>query len=258
MAAAALANGHEVVDLSLPLAVGLPCTWPGHDMFASVLGADFATGQRYRTATITMDEHAGTHVDAPCHSIAPRASGLPTADAAGERTVAAIPLRELMGPAAVVDVPEDTAAAPGYSPRVSVAALRAYESIHGGLEAGDVVLLRTGWDRRYGPLPGGRGYVDDPLNGMAGWPAPDHAFLELLLRRGVRCVGTDAPSIGALDDPGAAHVLTLRNGIWPVEALANLSALPNRGAFFLFLPLALDGSGAPGRAIAFVPKQAAG
>ena len=257
MVEAAFARTHDVVDLSVPIASGLPCTWPGHTAFSSVRGADFSTGQPYRTATITMDEHAGTHVDAPCHSIPPPASGSGAVDTAAERTVAVIPLSDLMGPAVVIDVPQGEASGePGCSPRVSVAALQAFEVAHGPVRERDIVLLRTGWDRRYGPMPHGRAYIDEPLSGMAGWPAPDEAFLEFLLHRGVRCIGTDAPSIGALDDPGAAHVHTLRNGIWPVEALANLTALPNRGAFFLFLPLAIEGSGAPGRAIAFVPREA--
>ena len=56
---------------------------------------------------------------------------------------------------------------------------------------------------------------------------------------------------------GPAHELALRNGVWPIEGLANLATLPIRGAFFLFLPLSLDGSGAPGRAVAFVPPRRA-
>ncbi len=243
----ALANPHVLVDLSVPLGVGLPCTWPGHAPFSSALHADFSTGQPYRTSTISMDEHAGTHVDAPCHSI--------HGDAA--RTVATIPLDELIGPAAVIDAPsQEVQAAPGRSPRVSAEAVQAFEAMHGPIEAGDVVLLRTGWDRRYAPLPDGRAYVEGPMHGMPGWPAPDPSFLELLLQRGVRCLGTDAPSVGALDDPGPAHVISLANGLWPIEALANLSALPSRGAFFVFLPLSISGSGAPGRAVAFVPNKA--
>jgi kynurenine formamidase len=57
--------------------------------------------------------------------------------------------------------------------------------------------------------------------------------------------------------PRVAHRRT-----WPasagtmvfVEALAGLDRLPPRGAWFLFLPLNLvDGTGAPGRALAVLP-----
>jgi kynurenine formamidase len=42
-----------------------------------------------------------------------------------------------------------------------------------------------------------------------------------------------------------------------VEALTGLAALPPRGAWFCFAPLKLaSGTGAPGRAFAFVPQQA--
>jgi kynurenine formamidase len=42
-----------------------------------------------------------------------------------------------------------------------------------------------------------------------------------------------------------------------LELLANLKALPPRGAYFVFLPIKIQsGSAGPGRAIALVPKSA--
>lgn len=244
-----------IVDLSLPLAVGLPCTWPGHASFETSVHADFSTGQPYRTASISMDEHAGTHVDAPCHSIE---------DAAG-LTVAQIPLGDLIGPAVVIDATVDAEVAfgngesangaPGRSPRVGADVIDAFERVHGPIRQGEIVLLRTGWDARYATGSAGLAYLEAPLRGGSGWPAPDEQFLEAIRVRGVRCLGTDAPSVGALDDPGFGHERTLANRIWPIEGLANLAALPARGATFVFLPLSLGGSGAPGRAVAFMPVR---
>jgi kynurenine formamidase len=257
---AALAGRHKVVDLSLSLAAGYPSTWPGHAPFETRAGADFATGQPYRTASIAMDEHAGTHVDAPSHSI----------EEAGDSTVAHIPLGDLMGPAVVIDAiagapsssasvrsfsGESASGCPGRSPRVGVTVIHAFERLHGPIRPCEILLLRTGWDARYASGVAGWAYLEAPLHGAAGWPAPDEEFLEAIRVRGVRCLGTDAPSVGALDDPGFGHESTLRHGIWPIEGLANLAALPARGAMFLFLPLKLNGSGAPGRAVAFVPTR---
>ena len=234
----------DVVDLTLPLDERLPCAWPGHTAFTHRIDVDFSSGSPYRTATLVLDEHTGTHVDAPCHSIR-----------SAEATSAEIPLADLMGPAVVIDVRTGTAqAAPGVSPLIDADTVLRAERSGGRLQAGDIVLLRTNWDVQYLPFPVGEGYAAKPLAGeMPGWPAPDESLIELLLERGVRCIGTDAPSIGALHDPGPVHVLALGNGMWPVEALAGLVAMPPRGATFMFLPIAVAGSGAPGRAIGLIP-----
>jgi kynurenine formamidase len=80
-----------------------------------------------------------------------------------------------------------------------------------------------------------------------------------LLDRGVRCVGTDAPSMGSANDGGPVHVAALSTGTVFVEALRGLDRLPSRGAYSLFAPLNMTrGSGAPGRALAWVPAEGTG
>jgi kynurenine formamidase len=64
----------------------------------------------------------------------------------------------------------------------------------------------------------------------------------------------DAPSIGRAHDPVPVHQEGLSRGIRYVEVLTNLGELPERGAYFVFLPLKIAGSsGGPGRAIALLP-----
>lgn len=102
----------------------------------------------------------------------------------------------------------------------------------------------------------GSRYVSDPLvaESRHGWPSPTAEAVRRLLDRGVRCLGTDGVSIGAVDDGEPAHTAGLANGMTFIEALCNLEALPPRGAFFLFLPIKVrGGTGGPGRAIAFLP-----
>jgi kynurenine formamidase len=64
------------------------------------------------------------------------------------------------------------------------------------------------------------------------------------------------PSVEFLDDP------VRENELWQVreagdmvfvEALAGLDGLPPRGAWFVFHPNLVDGTGAPGRALAVLP-----
>jgi kynurenine formamidase len=58
----------------------------------------------YQTNFVVMDEHCGTHFDAPTHFVPPPDSGLDLAGPLGEQTGDKVPLEDLMGPAVVVDV----------------------------------------------------------------------------------------------------------------------------------------------------------
>ncbi len=262
----------ELVDLTLLLAEELPCWWSTHmpyqhktfnyfvdrpDDAAPLLSR---TGP-YQTRWLLIDEHTGTHVDAPAHFVPLAGSGLPHAGAQGSVTVDRVPLEQLAGPAAVVDVPDDLpGAAPGVSPVIGPEVLDEHERRFGRVEPGTVVLFRTGWDRRYRPGDEGNGYCFDALvtGSGPGWPAPEVPVMDRLLERGVRCVGTDAPSMGSAHDGAPVHVAGLSAGAVFVEALCNLHRLPPRGAYFLFAPLNVArGTGAPGRALAWVPAEEA-
>ncbi|MEU6671065.1 cyclase family protein [Streptomyces sp. NPDC046727] len=262
-------TGATVVDLSLLVAEDLPCFWSTHQPFQhktwnwftdvrSPAGSVSGRGGPYATRWMAIDEHTGTHVDAPTHFIPPEESGLPHAGPAGSSSVDTLPLTQLMGPAAVIDVSalSEEPVPGGTSPLVRPELLADWERSHGELTAGEVVLLRTGWDARYRRGEEGRRYLHDVIVGRTapGWPAPSVEAMELLLARGVRCVGIDAPSIGAAHDPVPVHVAGLSTGAVYVEGLTGLDRLPPRGAWFCFLPLKIEhGTGAPGRAVALLP-----
>jgi 2-polyprenyl-6-methoxyphenol hydroxylase-like FAD-dependent oxidoreductase len=77
--------------------------------------------------------------------------------------------------------------------------------------------------------------------------SPDVECVSLLLDRGVRCLGTDGPSMGAAHGGAPVHVAGLGGGMVFAESLANLAAVPD-GAFFRFLPLKIArSSGGPGQ-----------
>jgi kynurenine formamidase len=259
----------ELVDLTVVLAEDFPCWWPAHmpyqqktfNYFADQLEALQPVRSRagaYHTRWLLIDEHTGTHCDAPTHFIPPPSSELPDAGPAGELSVDRIPLRQLMGPAAVIDVSGLADAAPGESPYIEPEVIRSWETEHGELRPDDVVLLRSGWDTYYRRMPEGRAYSEDATVGRSssGWPAPSVATMRLLLERGVRCVGTDAPTMGAAHDGVPVHVAGLSAGAVFIEGLAHLGDLPPRGAWFCFAPLKVEGgTGAPGRAFALVPRE---
>lgn len=268
---AALFAEHEVVDLTVPLSEELPCTWPGHMPFRATVWSWFTDrgadpqpvhprmGGAYQTRWLVIDEHAGTHIDAPRHFIPPEGSGLPHAGAGGAVGVDALPLLSAAGPADVVDVTTLTGTGPpGESPAVTPEQLTAWEAEHGRVDAGDVVLLHAGWDERFAAGANGDRYGAEVLvtRTEPGWPAPTPAAVAWLHDRGVRCIGTDGLSIGPAVNGAPTHLAGLTKGMTFVEALTGLDALPPRGAWFLFLPIRLvDGTGGPGRAIAVLPTR---
>ncbi|MBX7265766.1 cyclase family protein [Micromonospora sp. Llam7] len=262
-----------VVDLTLPIAEDLPCHWATHQPF-QVKTWNWFTDHRHPAATalarngpyatrwMAIDEHTGTHLDAPCHFIPPEGSGLPDAGPAGSVSVERVELSQLMGGCAVIGAgatasePHGTRA--GMSPLINPEVIEAWEGQHGRLRPGEIVLLHTGWDRHYVRGEEGQRYVHDVIvtARQPGWPAPSVAAIELLLDRGVRCVGIDAPSMGPAHDGRPTHVAALRTGAVFVECLTGLSKLPARGAWFCFLPLNVEGgTGAPGRAVGFLPPS---
>jgi isatin hydrolase len=271
--AAVLAAGVTVVDLSLTVAEDLPGSWPTHVPFQQKIFNWFAPrpddlspvsdrGGPYQTRWMVIDDHTGTHFDAPTHFIPPPDSGLPNASPAGLVAGDQVPVTQLMGRAAVIDISGLAGqAGPARSATATGETVLAWESAHRRLGGGDVVLFRTGWDRKYLPGPDGTGYTADVVVGRTaeGWPAPDVSAIELLIDRGVECVGIDAPSIGAVHDPIPVHVRGLSSGVVYIEGLANLAELPAAGGYFIFLPVKVRGAtGGPGRAIGFFPSAQEG
>jgi kynurenine formamidase len=257
----------RIVDLTLLLAEELPAAWATHmpyqqkpfNYFTSrkyefgVLSDDAGP---YRTHWLLIDEHTGTHVDAPAHFIPEISTGLPHAAEAGTVTVDQIPLSQLMGAAIVIDVSHLPDAGPGVSPTIGRDLIIQWERQNGEIRAGDIVLFRSGWDRYYTVGAAGKAYCYNPLvlGSSSGWPAPDVEAMAHLIDRGVMCVGTDGPSMGSVHDGAAVHQCGLAKRVAFVEALASLDQLPPRGASFCFAPLKVArGTGAPGRAFAWTP-----
>lgn len=116
--------------------------------------------QRYAAAT-----HVGTHVDAPRHFLTD-----------GE-TIDELPLERFAGPGVVLDLGRESAG------EISLEAVRAAAGDVGGIEDGDVVLIRTGWGARFD---------DHEAYARYPWLAADVA--DWLLERGTKLLGVDAPS----------------------------------------------------------------
>lgn len=221
----------RVIDLSQPL--GPETTpWPGQDgLRATVQGTVEQDG--YYIRRLEIGEHYGTHFDAPAHF------------AADGATVEAVPAERLVVPARVVDVAEKTIDDPDYA--LSADDVLAMEAEHGPLEAGDALVVRTGWDRHLGD---GARYVGDMR-----FPGVGIDAAELAIERGVVGIAIDTLSI----DRGVAtdfvvHYRTLPAGLWQAEGLVGLERLPAKGATLVVgVPPVVAASGFPARILALVP-----
>ena len=93
----------------------------------------------------------------------------------------------------------------------------------------------------------------DPLNGKSeGWPAPGPDAIAYLASKGIRCVATDAPTLGGVEPKRAlmAYWLLGCKGMAGVEYVTDVGSLPAK-AYFIFAAVKIrDCHGGPGRAIA--------
>jgi kynurenine formamidase len=207
-----------IVDLSRPLHGGM-AVFPG-DPAVEFAPADAQAP--WQVTRLTLGTHSGTHIDAACHYVP------------DGRTIDQYPLERFVLDAWVVPVAAEGEAEIGWG------------QLSGQLPAdpaGAGILLRTGWDERFG-----------------GAEAERHPYLSPeaahgLVAAGVTLVGTDALNVDATAlGTTHAHEALLGADVLVVENLTNLAALPAGRPFrCVFLPLRLTGAdGSPIRACAFV------
>lgn len=131
--------------------------WPGDTPFSCGWSARIADGSSVNLTTITTSPHVGTHADAPVHVMD------------GGAGAESLPLDAFLGASVVIDVagpPRDLDAR--WTERVPAGTVR--------------LLLRTGATIASGTFP-------------ADWPALSPAAADALVRRGLRLLGVDAPSV---------------------------------------------------------------
>lgn len=149
------------------------------------------------------------------------------------------PLHMVEGGAAMADVPVERFVGRGVLVAAEGASAVSAESLRGlALQAGDIVLVRTGWGARFGAP----GYFD-------GFPEVEADFARALVRAGIAMLGLDTPSPDA--PPYPVHKILLGAGIPIIENLAHLDRLP-AGADFevLAAPPRIAADGAPVRVLA--------
>jgi kynurenine formamidase len=230
----------QVIDLTYAINDKL-VPWPGDKRFFEAKDNATVAKDGVFTRSFWMLEHYGTHLDAPIH--------FPP----GTTPVDKIPVKQFFGPAVVLDVQSESAKSADYL--VDVAHVEAWESRHGKVPAGAIVLLRTGWASRW---PDVKRYRNQDALGKMHFPGFSVEAVKLLLDRKVSGLGCDTLSVdyGASSDYPVHH-LGLGAGLYNLENLADLRKLPETGAFLIVAPIKLEGgSGGPVRVFALLSPAA--
>jgi arylformamidase len=208
-----MARGSRFLDVSVPLAAGLP-VFPGNPEFELNSVKRIAEGASSNVSRVVMGTHTATHVDAPRHFFDDGAA------------VDALALDLLIGRARVIDVPR-----------------------RGGIGADDLAVAGLREDLRVllktpnSALWNGAAFKTDYT-----YLTGDGA--QYLADQGVKVVGIDYLSIEQFKKPGApAHRTLLSQGIVVIEGLNLSEADP--GMYELYcLPLRIAGAdGAPARVV---------
>lgn len=206
----------KIHDISLTVTPNLP-VWPGDRPIELERVSKMEEGAHNNVSQMALSVHVGTHVDAPYHFIA------------DGKTIEQLKLEVLVGPAQLVELPEECEL-------ISAADLQ-QAGIAEGMQR---VLLKTR-NSRFWNQPG------LPFQREFTSLAPDGAAY--LVERGVRLIGIDYFSIAPFNDSVPTHRELLGAEVVVLEGV-NLSQVP-AGRYQLYcLPLKLGGSdGAPARAI---------
>lgn len=184
-------------------------------------------------SVLTLDMHAFTHVDTPMHM------------GQGKVTIDAVPLNQLVGPAAVLDL--------SFIGANDAIRVRDLHEAGSHILPGDIVLLKTGWDfkcdwrnREYWTKAP---YV---VEDAAAW----------LAKQEIKAVGFDFPQDYAIRDTPSRHPnfeempthhFVLRKGIYLIEYLCNLHQVKGSRVNLYVLPLKVEGAeAAPARVLAIV------
>ena len=217
---------NQVIDLSHPLHPGKEA----RTLEISRLDATQITGAPdeegwYIMHRLVMDNHIGTHLEVPFHILQ------------GGADLAQIPAEQYIGEAVLLDLR-------GYQERegIPLEAVQRAAQKAGGIEAGDLVFVMTGWSAYYGS----ERYMTPPFL--------VREAVQWIVAQGIKVLGIDTN--GAMDPDSADrwnHLPIMEAGVVYIENLTNLEAVPASRVIAAALPPAIEGlEGLPVRVVAFL------
>lgn len=225
----------KVEDMTHELTEDFP-TFFGQQQFFMDKKFDFAK-DGFNLYELRVNEHTGTHVDAPLHF------------SVDGRSVAEIPVADLVGPLCIVDIRER--AAGDADAQVTPDDLKAWIAAHGPVPPGACVAMNSGWSAHVkGPK-----FRNADAEGKMHFPGFHIEATRMLLEEtqaaGI-AVDTLSLDFGASPD-FATHYAWLPAGRWGLEAVTGLDRLPAAGATIVVgAPKHKGGTGGPARVLALV------
>jgi kynurenine formamidase len=221
----------HIIDRHIP-------QWPGDPPVEFTTVAEIPD-DGYYLRRFSLGEHSATHINAPNSFFT---------DGAG---IDKYPAESLVVSAVVIDI--CVAADDNADYALTIADILAWEAEYGEIESGSIVLLYTGWQKKWGDR---RAFFNQDAGGVMHFPGfSSYATQFLLNQRQIAGVGIDTHGV----DPGHDHsfatnrLVLAQSGI-VLENLTNLDQLLPKGTTLAIAPLRLrGGSGSPVGVLAFVP-----
>jgi arylformamidase len=212
--------GHALED-GMATYPGLPAARIGPFLDHEASRTHYEEPTEFFLGVVEMPCNVGTYLDSPFHRFREG------------RDLSEIPLESVAGlPGVVIDAPGE----PGKG-----------ITLHAQEDAitGRAVLVRTGWDERWGS----EGY-------WLGGPYLTQASVDLLVRAGAALVGVDFSNVDDTSDRSRpVHTQLLRANVLIVEHLCDLALLPSDGFAFSAVPLrVVRGASFSVRAFAEIPS----
>ena len=222
--------------------------WPTAEKFVldTVFEGETDNGYYYSAFQFCAAEHGGTHLDAPIHF------------SEGKQAVEEIPLENLIGAAVVIDVSEKALKNADY--QLLAEDLQAWETQHGQIPEGAILLIRTGYGQYW---PDAIKYLGTDERGAEAVPKlhfpgihPDAARW-IVQNRKIKAIGLDTPSIDyGQSSLFESHQILYEQNIPGFENVAKLDQLPAKGSHIIALPMKIKGgSGGPLRIVAWLPGE---
>lgn len=228
--AAFAATPSRVADMTHVLHPGFP-TFFGDPQFFEEQIFNYAE-HMFNLKEIRVNEHTGTHMDAPLHF---SADGM---------SIDEIPVERLVVPLAVVDIREK--AARDADAQLTPDDIRAWTGQHGPLPAGCCVAMLSGWEAHVeGPM-----YRNADGDGTMHFPGFHVEAAHMLIEESdVAGIAVDTLSLDHGASPDfATHYTWLPSNRWGIECIANLADVPASGATLVAgAPKHRGGTGGPAR-----------
>lgn len=230
----ALAAGHDKVeDMTHELHEDFP-TYFGQSQFSRTQKFNWDK-HKFNLFELQVNEHTGTHIDAPLHFSKDGTS------------VAEIPVANLIAPLCVVDI--KARAAEDADAQVTPDDIKAWIAANGEIPANACVAMNSGWAAH---VSSDR-FRNADGEGKQHYPGfhPEAAKM-LIEETGATSIAVDTLSLDfGMSADFATHYAWLPTGRFGIECIANLDSVPAKGATLVVgAPKHRGGTGGPARIFA--------